>query len=132
MHNAQEVANCIKSELKKQGRTNKDMLSELNMGINTISELSKGKQISYYSLAKIADYLDCSVDYLLGRTDKPKAISGDDFSEHEKELITAYRNKPSMQESIDKLLDITQPTETIADDMTSTIAAVEAAYKKKV
>ena len=24
------------------------------------------------SLAKIADYLDCSVDYLLGRTDDPQ------------------------------------------------------------
>ena len=25
------------------------------------------------SIAKIADYLDCSVDYLLGRTDNPQA-----------------------------------------------------------
>lgn len=28
--------------------------------------------ISSSNLAKIADYLDCSVDYLLGRTDNPE------------------------------------------------------------
>ncbi len=28
--------------------------------------------ISAANLSKIADYLGCSVDYLLGRTDKPK------------------------------------------------------------
>nr|WP_295764133.1 hypothetical protein [uncultured Oscillibacter sp.] len=42
------------------------------MNINAISEFSKGKQLSCISLAKIADYLDCSVDYLLGRTDVPE------------------------------------------------------------
>lgn len=29
-------------------------------------------EISSSNLAKIADYLDCSVDYLLGRTDNPE------------------------------------------------------------
>jgi len=28
--------------------------------------------MSSFSLAKIADELDCSVDYLLGRTDNPE------------------------------------------------------------
>ena len=44
---------------------------DLNMGINAISEFAKGKQMSCIALARIADYLDCSVDYLLGRTDNP-------------------------------------------------------------
>lgn len=43
------------------------------MNINAISEFGKGKQLSCISLAKIADYLDCSVDYLLGRTDDPQS-----------------------------------------------------------
>ena len=47
------------------------MLSDLNMGVNAISELAKGKQMSCIALAWIAGYLDCSVDYLLGRTDNP-------------------------------------------------------------
>ncbi len=29
-------------------------------------------EIASSSLARIADYLDCSVDYLLGRTDNPE------------------------------------------------------------
>lgn len=72
MYNTQNIANCIKSRLKYQHINVKDMLSELDMGINAISEFSKGKQMSCISLARIADYLDCSVDYLLGRTDNPE------------------------------------------------------------
>ena len=45
------------------------MLSDLGFGINLISQLAHGQEISSINLAKIADYLNCSVDYLLGRTD---------------------------------------------------------------
>ena len=51
----------------------KDMLEACDMNINAVSEFGKGKQLSCISLAKIADYLDCSVDYLLGRTDNPSS-----------------------------------------------------------
>ena len=43
------------------------MLSDLGLGINYISEFSKGQTISCINLARIADYLDCSIDYLMGR-----------------------------------------------------------------
>ena len=71
MYITQEIAGRIKALLKLQNKSMKDMLSTLGLGINAISEFSKGKQLSCISLAKIADYLDCSVDYLLGRTDNP-------------------------------------------------------------
>lgn len=71
MYITQNIANNIKMLLKKQNKNLKNMLSDLNLGINAISEFSKGKQLSCISLALIADYLDCSVDYLLGRTDNP-------------------------------------------------------------
>ena len=67
----QNVANNIRSLLKIKNINMKVMLSDIGLGINTISELSKGKQLSCISLAKIADYLDVSVDYLLGRTNIP-------------------------------------------------------------
>lgn len=73
MYITQEIADRIKMQAKVKEITIKALLSECNMGINAISEFSKGKQLSCISLAKIADYLDCSVDYLLGRTDNPKA-----------------------------------------------------------
>lgn len=48
------------------------MLVAYDLGSNTMSALYHGKSIALDSLAKIADYLDCSVDYLLGRTDNPE------------------------------------------------------------
>ena len=71
MYITQEIANRIKMRAKEQKVTIKSLLSACEMNINAISEFSKGKQLSCISLARIADYLDCSVDYLLGRTDNP-------------------------------------------------------------
>ena len=68
MYNSHDLAISIKNEAKKQGIIIKDMLSELSIGSNTMSALYHGKSIAYDSLARIADYLECSVDYLIGRT----------------------------------------------------------------
>ena len=51
------------------------MLSEIGLGINTVSQLAKGQVISSIKLAQIADYLDCSVDYLLCRTDNSRILN---------------------------------------------------------
>lgn len=69
MQNSQFVAERIKQRIKEQNKSLKGTLSDLHMGINTISELSKGKEISYVKMYEFAEYLDCSVDYLLGRVD---------------------------------------------------------------
>ena len=34
-------------------------------------DLKRGQVPSIESVEKIADYLDCSIDYLIGRTDNP-------------------------------------------------------------
>lgn len=106
MYISQEVAERIKSTLKSRNKSTKSMLADLNMGINTISELSKGKQLSYLSFAKIADYLDCSVDYLLGRADSPASFYGDGFTAHDKALIDAYKKQPDVRLAVDKLLGL--------------------------
>lgn len=73
MNNSQEVAKAIKSFAKSKNITIGRMLSDCELSINTLSSMQSG---GYYprleAIAKIADYLDCSVDYLLGRTDKPE------------------------------------------------------------
>ena len=76
MYNTQEIAKRIKNVIKTKNEPLGTMLSNLEMGVNTVSELGKGKQISYLNFAKIADYLNVSVDYLLGRADEPHTISG--------------------------------------------------------
>ena len=70
MYNTQDISNRIKLLAKQNNVLIKTMLEECEMVINSISEFSKGKQLSCISLARIADYLDCAVDYLRGRTDK--------------------------------------------------------------
>lgn len=75
MYNSQEIANRIKLMIKSNGISQKTMLTECGLGINTISQMSKGNDMLSKNLARIADYLNCSVDYLLGRTDEPSTVS---------------------------------------------------------
>ena len=72
MYNYLEIANRIKDRAKEQKKSLKEILTTCGLGINTISKISKGADVHAQNLGKIADCLDCSVDYLLGRTDKPE------------------------------------------------------------
>ena len=72
MYNAQILIQRIKDQAKQQNMLIRDMLSACNLSINAISQITDKKGLSCFSLARIADYLDCSVDYLLGRTDNPE------------------------------------------------------------
>lgn len=71
MYDTQDVAFRIKQRARELKLPMKTLLEDCGLGINTISELSRGKKMAFISLALIADRLDCSVDYLLGRTDNP-------------------------------------------------------------
>ena len=72
MYNAQITKNNIKSLCKSKGISMETLLSECNLGINAIRQINDIKGMASFSLARIADYLNCSVDYLLGRTDNPE------------------------------------------------------------
>ena len=72
MHNSQDISKRIKERAQQQGIALGQMLSSCELGINTISKMAKGTDILTQNFARIADYLDCSVDYLLGRTDNPE------------------------------------------------------------
>ena len=140
MYFTMDIANRIKEQAKSKHILIKEMLAECNLNVNTVSDFGKGQQLSCISLAKIADYLDCSVDYLLGRTEDPAAhkkilpVRKDDLRDgqtttYEQLVLAAYRAKPEMQTAVNTLLGIAaQPT--IGDDMAHTIAAGEAVYGK--
>lgn len=99
MYITEEIANRIKLQAKSKNVTIKDILSHCEMNINAISNFSKGKVLSCISLAKIADYLDCSVDYLLGRTDNVGTAPSP--------LISAYNNaSDEIKAAVRKLLDM--------------------------
>ena len=70
MYNPDEVAQKIKETAKKKNILIKDMLNELGLGINTIASMTgRGSFPKGDTIARIADYLGCSVDYLLGRNE---------------------------------------------------------------
>ena len=72
MYNAQIIKERLKEQQKIKGVKNIDnMMEELDLGVNIVRQMSDKKGIGCFALAKIADYLGCSVDYLLGRTDTP-------------------------------------------------------------
>lgn len=71
MYNSQDIAQSIKKMSKDKNITIKKLLEDVGLGFNTMSNM-KTSMPKADNLAKIADYLDCSVDYLLGRTDNPE------------------------------------------------------------
>ncbi len=72
MYVSQKVNERIKARAREKKVLIRDMLAACDLSINAISRVSDKKGLSSFSLARIADYLDCSVDYLLGRTDNPE------------------------------------------------------------
>ncbi len=75
MYNSQDIYNALDSELKSKKINVSKMLTSCNLGKNTIFHLKNGSMIAADSLAKIADYLNCSVDFLLGREEKTNNVS---------------------------------------------------------
>ena len=72
MYDTVVIAERITARIKQQEKTTGSVLANCKLSINTISNIKKGISISYLHFARIADELDCSVDYLLGRTDNPE------------------------------------------------------------
>ena len=66
-------------------------------------------------LVLLANFFNCSVDYLIGRTSckytricETNDINNEMLSNHEKNVIQAYRDKPEMQPAVDRLLGVEQ------------------------
>lgn len=112
MYNSKDIANRIKQCAKEKNVALALILRECDLGVNTIGNMSSGRMPAVDSVAKIADYLNVSVDYLLGRTKEKildKTISDDYLM-----LVAAYKAKPSMQAAVCQLLGI-EPEKTTAE-----------------
>lgn len=68
MYISSDIAQRIKDLAKEQNKSVKEILNNSGLGFNTMSNM-KSSMPKADSLARIADQLNCSVDYLLGRTD---------------------------------------------------------------
>lgn len=57
----------------KKGITQVRLAIDLNLSQNSVSRYENGeREADYATLIKFADYYNVSIDYLLGRTDKPE------------------------------------------------------------
>lgn len=72
MQSIQSVAIRIKNLCDKQGISVNKMLIDSGAGARTYHNMLAGSYPSADKVAKIADFFDVSVDYLLGRTDVPE------------------------------------------------------------
>lgn len=70
MEDAQLIADRIKIQAKNQSQTMKNVLENCQLNKNLVNSIANGKDVGYQSIVAIADYLGCSVDYLLGRENK--------------------------------------------------------------
>lgn len=72
LYNSADVAARIKTLAKLKKITVKQLLADAGLSYNMIT-MMRTSMPKADNLAKLADYLDCSVDYLLGRTDDPQS-----------------------------------------------------------
>ena len=95
MHNTQEIAQKIRDTARQKNIKIKELLELSGIkNINAISELSKGQQMSCISLGKIANVLDVSADYLLGRTNNPNISTANETEQQDEmttELVKAFK-----------------------------------------
>ncbi len=96
----------IKERRKQLNITLLELAEFVGVKEATIQRYESGeiKSIPYDNIVLISEYLKCTPQYLLGWVDE---ISPDiHLSDHEKELVQAYRNRPDRQDSVDALLQI--------------------------
>ncbi len=100
------IAERIKNIAKNKKIVLKDMLEDCELGVNAIGNMTSGRMPAVDSVAKIADYLDVSVDYLLGRTKKDETA----------ELINAYEKaSPEIRSAVNVLLGLSEEAPKHAD-----------------
>lgn len=72
MYSGKVLADRIKTTAKAQGVKIGEINTVCGIGMNAISQVAQGRAMRADTLTAIADLLGVSVDYLLGRTDKPE------------------------------------------------------------
>lgn len=87
----------IKNACTNKGMSVSAMCLNLGMSKSTMSDLKAGrkKSLSTETLSKIADFLDVSIDYLLGNEQKEKPLVNED--EELTEYLDLLRNRPEMK-----------------------------------
>lgn len=103
------IAKVLKKLREAAGLTINDVGDAIGKSGKTVSAWENGRgQPDAEMLIALCDLYN--VDNILAEFDEENIIAQNEhivLSDHEKKVITAYRNKPHMQEAVDKLLEVT-------------------------
>lgn len=102
MNTPQEISTLIKQLVSEKSFTMSKMLSDIGLGRNTISHLDNGSMLKADSLARIAEYLGVSSDYLLGNSPETVQVYDEDhkpivIDDETKDIIDSLRTNPEMK-----------------------------------
>lgn len=100
MLNHEQLFKKIKQITKEEGITARELEENIELKKATISNIKRYTP-SIETIAKLADYLNCTIDELLERN-----IEENQITKKEKDLLKAYKNAPgNIQKGIDALID---------------------------
>lgn len=130
MTKLEEIGNRIKS-LREEKGISQDELAKLAgyTSRSSINKIELGKtNLSQSRITKIANALGVTPAYIMGWNKDEEEI--EEFTNHEKRVIKAYRNKPEMQPAVDKLLGV-ENTDALTEDMKNTADKINFPIKQK-
>lgn len=74
MYSSQIIYSRIDEMVKKLNKSMEELNQNCNLSKNTVSQSARSQEgMKAQRLYAIAEFLDCSIDYLFGRTDNPKS-----------------------------------------------------------
>lgn len=95
--------------LERKGITGSQLASGIGVSTGNIFDWKSGRSAPKpEAICKIAEYLNCSTDYLLGRTTAPEQPKFQ--TTKEQQILEAYKAHPELQLAVDKLLGIDEVT----------------------
>lgn len=98
----------IKEQISNKGYSIKSFSAFIDMPYSTLLSMLNGSigGAAVDNVIKICNGLNITISELQEHTDTAKFTDCINLTEHEKRLVTAYRNKPEMQPAINTLLGI--------------------------
>ncbi|MBQ8965885.1 hypothetical protein [Ruminococcus sp.] len=128
-----EVEQRLKDYILSQYKSMRKFCMQIDRSYSTIDNmLKRGLLNSSVSLVLyVCDRLGLDIDELFnGKVIEKAETLYPEISNHEIELIRAYRAKPDMQKAVDTLLGIENTNGNIAEDIAKTVENGESIFKK--
>lgn len=111
---------------KKSGLTQKEFAEKLGVKNTAVSNWENNQNsIDIETLVKACDIFGISINQMYENNEENIALT-----EHETQVIKAYRNRPEMQPAVDKLLGV-ENTDALTEDMKNTAEGINFPIKQK-